>query len=267
MPSDHGGDWGIDGFIYGQTLFQFYGDEAGAASKARYERQRDKLTRDLNKLRDNAADIAPVVGDGISTYTFLVSIADNKALLEHARAKATEVIGWNLGYLADNFNVLVKDFRYLAAEWDLFYSSVAAKLDLGVARRSDADVVAWSANASPLLATLDAKLDVIAPPTKRDAWASRLVRRHLAQLDLLEALKRHRDVWLRVREINGAREDDLEFRAGAQDPRADVVQLAEQHRARLSSEVSSLGIEDTDDLAWGAVADWLMRCPLDYREL
>jgi hypothetical protein len=91
-----------------------------------------------------------------------------------------------------------------------------------------------------------------------------LVLRRLQEADLMEQLRSKGLVWQRVRELKSDREERLDERALAPDPRADLLALCDAYGANLQQEIASLHYRHAHSLAWGAAADWLMRCPLRY---
>lgn len=54
VPDRHVGDFGIEGFSTDGNAYQSYAPEALTTAKDLYEKQRDKMTADINKFR--AAD-------------------------------------------------------------------------------------------------------------------------------------------------------------------------------------------------------------------
>ncbi|MCW2984110.1 MAG: hypothetical protein JWR63_1680 [Conexibacter sp.] len=263
VPARHRGDYGLDGYLHGNTLFQCYGDQAGTSSTARAEAQKRKLDTDLPKLKRNGAPIKALVGTGVRHYVFLVSQLNDKSVVEHATTWKQTVCGWQLEYLTDSFVVHVKDIDYLKVEWDLLYGALKQKLSLMTEEVDEAQVRTWREAENELIVTLRRKLSHIAGE-RIDEWDDRLVRWRLGELDRMTAMRSHGQIWQRIREVRAAREGQLNARSLASDPGADVLALADGYTRDLLAEIASLQHEDAGILAWGAIADWLMRCPLDY---
>jgi hypothetical protein len=264
VPARHRGDYGLDGYIRSSTVFQCYGDQAGTSSTERAKAQKRKLNTELPKLKRNAAPIKALVGTGVQNYVFLVSQLNDKSVVEHAGEWTATVLTWKLDYLADDFAISVKDIDYLKAEWDLLYGALKAKLALVFETATDEAVSSWRESENELTTTLRRKLVKIAGPDAVDHWDEMLVRERLTELDLMASLRGYGDIWQRVRELRAAREDGLGFRSVAPSPAADVLALQADYARELRDEVSSLQSDNAASLAWGAIADWLMRCPLDY---
>jgi len=92
------GDFGLEGFTLRSGLgFQCYCPEKHYEATELYNKQRDKITTDVGKLRIYATQIAACIGDvKIRDWHFVTPEVDRNALLAHARTKEDEVRAWNL---------------------------------------------------------------------------------------------------------------------------------------------------------------------------
>jgi hypothetical protein len=140
VPARFRGDYGIDGFVAGETLFQCYGDESGSSASERSKAQRRKLRDDIPKLRSHAAAIGQLVGTGVKAYVLLVSVLQDKAVVEAARNATEPLRKYRLDYLDPEVEVLVKDHTYLKEQWDKLYGAVAPQLKLPEAQITEQDV-------------------------------------------------------------------------------------------------------------------------------
>lgn len=264
VPARHSGDYGLDGYIREATIFQFFGDQSGTSSTQRAKAQKRKLRDELPKLRKNAEPIGRLVGAGVREYVYLVSRLEDKSVIEYAGERERELRSWKLAYLADDCRIVIKDIDYLRHEWELLYGAVRSKLDLPDTVADDADVDEWLSGDDPLITTLRDKLTVIVADNDVPNWSRRMVRYRLEELDLMDQLRSKGLIWQRLREMKGDRELHLDARALAPNPAADLLSLCDTYRADIQQEVASLHYRHAHSLAWGAAADWLMRCPLRY---
>ena len=246
-----------------RCLFQCFGDEAGASATQRSEAQQRKLRDDIPKLKSRAVPIAALVGTNVSRYVFLVSRLEDKAVVEVAQKHTDSVLTWGLPYLSADFRILVKDIDYLQAEWDLLYGSVKPQLHLPVPTVSETDIDHLADD--PLATTMTIKLEQIVGIDEAQTWRGRLLVRRAREIARMEDLRGDGDIFERVRQLKIQQEANLGMRGLASDPKDDLLKLADDHSQALRSDVASLPLDAAHDLAWGAVADWLMRCPLDYR--
>ena len=108
------GDFGIEGFTRTTGLaFQCYCPDFHYERKELYEKQRDKMTQDLKKLKDNEKSLSTILGGTRikSWYLITPDVIHNK-ILSHAVEKQTEVREWKLPHLHEDFTVYVHDAGY-----------------------------------------------------------------------------------------------------------------------------------------------------------
>lgn len=117
MPASPG-DYGIEGYtVTTGWAFQCYCPDKHYERTELYEKQRDKITEDLKKLRNYQADIQARLGSTILTrWIFVTPEIDRNALLKHAKTKETEVKSWGLPFLSDDFTVLLHDGDHYLVE-------------------------------------------------------------------------------------------------------------------------------------------------------
>jgi hypothetical protein len=112
------GDYGIEGYTaHTGVAFQCYCPEKICSSAQLYEQQRDKITADLGKLKNNVVELGQRLGTTkIREWNFVSPTIDKHDLLRHAKTKEQEVRGWSLPILANDFTVLVKDVEFFLRE-------------------------------------------------------------------------------------------------------------------------------------------------------
>lgn len=127
------GDYGLEGFTKTTgSGFQCYCPEKVYPNKELYEKQRDKITKDLKKLQTNESDLKKIFGVTKLRRWYLVTptIAHND-LLKHAQVKEAEVRGWNLSILEPDFEVLVHDGDHYATEIQEMQLALGKAWDFG----------------------------------------------------------------------------------------------------------------------------------------
>lgn len=117
MPASPG-DYGIEGYTSDTGwAFQCYCPEKHYERTELYDKQRDKITTDLRKLKDYAQELQTRLGSTkISRWVFVTPEIDRNALLAHAKAKEAEVRAWKLPILTDDFTVLLHDGEHYLVE-------------------------------------------------------------------------------------------------------------------------------------------------------
>lgn len=117
MPASPG-DYGIEGYTSNTGwAFQCYCPEKHYERTELYEKQRDKITADLRKLKDYETELQARLGSTkICRWVFVTPEVDRNALLAHAKAKEADVRGWNLSILTDDFTILLHDGDHYLVE-------------------------------------------------------------------------------------------------------------------------------------------------------
>ncbi|MFI4991363.1 MAG: hypothetical protein ACHQHO_10690, partial [Solirubrobacterales bacterium] len=113
VPAERRGDLGIDGFLDDGSVYQCYAPLEPLSVIDRYEKQRDKLTRELRKLAKNLGEVEEVLGRPLETYVMLVPRFDGPELMVHATAKANWLREQPSLSISPSFNIRVFDRRRL----------------------------------------------------------------------------------------------------------------------------------------------------------
>jgi hypothetical protein len=108
------GDLGIEGFVLDEgIMIQCYCPDEEYNAGILHEKQRDKITTDIGKLAKNEDDLIKHIGDcKISKWLFITPRIGKHDIHAHARKKEAEVKAQGLAFIADDFQILVKDLDY-----------------------------------------------------------------------------------------------------------------------------------------------------------
>lgn len=112
------GDFGIEGFTVNTGwAFQCYCPEKHYERSELYEKLRDKISKDLGKLKRYEKDLLARLGSTkLARWVLVTPEIDRNALLAHARTKEAEVRAWGLPFLTDDFTVLIQDGDHYVVE-------------------------------------------------------------------------------------------------------------------------------------------------------
>jgi hypothetical protein len=266
VPDEHQGDCGLEGFATDGNAYQCYAAQEPLTAKDRYEKQRDKITDDIKKFIENKDMIALLLGAvKICCWALLVPRYADKRLLAHAHKKAQEVIQANLPYVAAGFSVNILNEETFAVERARLLDVGLSKINLSVALPENSAVDEWVSKHDSLVQKLDTKLSKV----KKEYSILRmtLLRRYVAGQDALDELRKL-SPQLYARAIRAKREQEsfleteCELSEGKpMDLLRDTLGAFENH---VQSEVPSLAGSAAKTLAYEAVTDWLLRCPLDF---
>lgn len=268
VPDRHGGDLGLEAYSTNGCAYQCYAALEPLPTGTLYENQRDKLTEDLAKLKKNQREIARLFGSiKIRRYTFMVHRHDSHKLVQHGSSKVAEVIGWDLSFIADDFDIVVLTDGAFPRER-------ASLLDLPAPlMQIDAEipesVESWGLQNVGLLATVDKKLSAILKNSNsRQRYSDALVKAYLEGENYLSKMRdRYPDQWQAASRCRSDKENYLvlEYALTLEQPKSTHVdEIASDLAAELTSAVPAIGAQLAKKISWASVADWLMRCPLDF---
>ena len=267
VPDRHMGDLGMEAYSHDGYVYQCYVAEDPLSVQQRYEKQRDKLTRDLKKLHDKRVAIKNMLGSVvIRKYIFLIHKFDSRLLLEHAATKATEVVEWGLEFVDPNFAIIVETLENYAAEAGSLNALPPALVEVeDIQSESVSD---WAGSNNSLSSTADVKLrKIILTDGLREATMGALLKQYLEGGNALEKLKATSpDAYQNVLKTKAQKEGllVLEHPPAQSGSNTDLVKIADELQSELQASNVLLGPALAKDLAWATVADWLMRCPLDF---
>lgn len=124
------GDFGLEGVtLKGGWGFQCYCPNKHYERTELYEKQRDKITEDLGKLRLYQAQIPRLIGSAkLNHWVFVTPEFDRHALISHARSKEVEVRSWGLPFITDDFTVLIFDGDNFLLEMNEIRTSLGQSL-------------------------------------------------------------------------------------------------------------------------------------------
>lgn len=268
------GDYGLEGFTkttgYG---YQCYCPDKVYPPKDLYEKQRDKITTDLKKLRTNETDLTKVLGMTKLRRWHLVTptIAHND-LIKHAQAKEAEVRGWNLSILAPDFQVLVHDADHYATEIQEMKLAVGQALDFGSLPAVLPDLNGNSETYEKNIMRKTRTRLAQAPADKLEGRVARLYAKTLREfLDHGPHLKRINDtaptVHSRLARLINGYEAEVDERCFTWEgtPQELTDKIRDGLTARIVRELApSIGETDAADIARMIVARWIAVCEVDY---
>ena len=269
IPSRDKGDLGLEGFSRDGICYQCYAAEPPYDVKGLYEKQRGKITSDIGKFIKNQQSLARVFGElKIKRWLLVVPRFLSRELLEHRTKKCAEVLKANLPYVDGQFDIgVITDSEFEAERCKLAY--VRAYLhDLSSPPPGTEEVQGFSAEHLSLIANIEqkaSKLPKLDSPHKISEFASRMVKNYLRGETATSALRElDPEQFESLLRCKQAKEDGLEIQSMVQaGDAATVTKTFEEFKLDVQKNVS-ISPQSADVVAWGAVADWLLRCPLDF---
>lgn len=267
VPDDDRGDAGLEAFSMTGCAYQCYAPEGEPlAAKQRYEKQRDKMTADVGKFIENAVKIQALLPGGlrISRWVLLVPLITTRSLLEHAKRQTDRIREAALAHASADIVVTALTLDSFEAAKVAVVSRQLSKLHLPPIEDAD-----FSAIDDALIATMNGKLAMTAQyadPDRRGKVVNRLLESYVAgQTHRAHVGDHYSELGDRLDEELA----DLEDRLAVQYALTETVPDRRLHTVLTDTEsvveaVLNTRATQSRVIAEGQVADWLMRCPLDF---
>lgn len=135
------GDLGIEGFTRTGKAFQCYCPDEDYEPQTLYEKQRNKITTDLGKLKKNELELKRYLnGILIQQWIFLTPLYKNKELVRHCHTKASDFRNMNLDVLSKDFDVLIYNIDFFAAQIPIVNGTTNNKLEIPADRDESKDI-------------------------------------------------------------------------------------------------------------------------------
>jgi hypothetical protein len=168
IPDKTQGDCGLEGFTFDGMAFQCYAPEEPLTTKARYEKQRTKITTDVRKLKEKKDEISEIIGTTkLRRWVLVTPFIDNKDLIKHATKKASEVKDWGLPYIHNDFQILIWTADEFIAEKAALVEAAVLKINGSVEKATQQDKLDWVRRNTESVGSLDKKLEKVFPKSKK----------------------------------------------------------------------------------------------------
>ncbi|MBW8782712.1 MAG: hypothetical protein JF599_12625 [Verrucomicrobia bacterium] len=198
----------------------------------------------------------------------LVPRCDSKRILVHAEAKAAEVRAKNLPIVGDTFRISIQTDDIFHQERAIVANGASAKLPVQVSKVEEAAVRAWSEQNTALETVIANKLSKLSCPADvQSNLKAELIRFFLDGQNLLQFFRdSYPEVYAQLQDCKNNRERTVKMDSLTKNSSApsQVGELFTEYRNRIVAEVRSVNLSNADILAYEGIADWLIRCPLDF---
>jgi hypothetical protein len=193
VPARHKGDHGLDYYsLEDQVAYQCYAVQEPCEVAARADKQKAKITTDLNKFCTKKAELSGMFGSvQMARWVLVVPLHDSSQLNAHSTAKTAEVKSFELAYVAPNFQVMVQDLESFDVLSRAARTSARRAISILTSPTSLQEIEDWSSASETLVSTLKVKLAkrVGTDAHKLDESVDLAVRWFLDRENALEALR------------------------------------------------------------------------------
>lgn len=269
IPAAHQGDFGIDYYCTKEAVaYQCYAVEEPIDISTRADRQKTKITRDLAKILANESQIRALFNDvKIKHWILLAPLHDSKEVNLHCSKKTKDMRGKKCGVLDETFEVAIHDLTLFPTAVIANGLTSISSVKLSVPEPSVQEVQAWTAGSSNLLANAHHKLSKRSSPENVVEAVSDATSAFLQGNALLDALRNgspdlHEKVTIAIK----SRARRLQFAGPQGGQSANGILHAELDSliGAVQSAAPNLSTENAEQIAYGAISEWIMRCPLDF---
>jgi len=269
IPAAHKGDYGIDYYCTKDVAaYQCYAVEEPVDISTRAERQKKKITTDLGKLIKNHVEVAKLFhGVPIRHWVLIAPLHDSKELNLHCAKKTKDLREAGCASLDAMVEVIIQDPSDFPNDAVATGMSALSKVTLSIPTPSQSELATWAAGSTDLLANATQKLKKRAPADKLDDVVGDAVRSFLQGNALLDALRSGSpDLHEKVMSAVRSRARRLEFAGPQAGGSAGEILHAELDAliAAMQAAAPSLSAENAEQIAYGSICEWIMRCPLDF---
>lgn len=279
MTAHTNGDLGIEGFTRTGITFQCYCPDEEYDSATLYEHQRDKVTKDLGKLKVYKKQLLKFFqGIKIEKWIFLTPKVTNKELIAHCHKKAVEYReDKDLKDLLDeSFDVLVHDENFYGKEIVKAKRILNQKININVSAPNEEEIIDWKNCQTSSISILDRKIGKIfehlnEPDKYRNTnkYIDLQVRNYIKGQEILNHMQQtYSSAYDKQIGIKSAIASNLEAEILITDltPKELLKETFNNYKAALKEENFHDIFEFSvyNDLCQEAIASWLIDCPLDF---
>lgn len=269
IPAAHKGDYGIDYYCPKDGVaYQCYSVEEPVDIATRAERQKKKITRDIAKLVTNHLEVQKLfLGTQIKHWILLAPLHDSKELNLHCAKKTGDLRKANCSALDALIVVTIQDPASFPPDVVTVGLSAISTVKLAIPSPSKAELGTWAAGSSDLLANATKKLKKRTGPVQVQAAVAEAVSDFLQGNAILDALRTGSpDLHEKVVSAIKSRAKRLAFAGPQGGSTANAILHAELESliSAVRAAAPNLSGENAEQLAYGSISEWIMRCPLDF---
>lgn len=272
IPAKYKGDLGIEGYTFSGIAVQCYCPDGHPTSKELYEKQRNKITRDIGKLLKNGKELKKILGETIiSEWHFLTPLYDNKDLLAHCTKQTQRVKKEKKSYISDNFKILVHTEDDFIEEISVLVNSGIRQIQPHIPDVTPECIADWGASNNKHIQTIEHKYSkIISDPDKLKSQIEHTVKNYIIGQNILEKLRNDiPSLYEKIIKLKTAMEDQITQLSVIHAEKTSgehIQQIIDEYKSSLYKELNnSLESSSVIRLSNEAFADWLIGCSLDFR--
>lgn len=269
IPDAYGGDFGIECYSFSGHVFQCYLPEQVSDKQKLSQAQKNKIRKDIQKLTVKNVKEFSILFKGIKISRWILATPEysDSDMALYCSAKSVKVRNLKLPYIAEDFQILIQTENDYKSEVRSLKSEIY-QLSLDFDEVDDTEANGWINDNLEFLQKMDMKLPKVVDPEKIISIKSFLIQKYLGFQNLLDHLRiEWPDIYSRINELISNRRSYLESRFltdVSKQPGDIIISELEKLKTDIEDEIKTIKKSDLELITWGVIADWLIRCPLDF---
>lgn len=269
VPAKFGGDFGIESFTKSGKAFQCFCPDGEPNSTELYKKQRNKVTTDIRKLIKNEQELVKLLGaTKIDRWYLVTPKYENKELIAHCQKKAAEVRAKGCSHIDPNFEILILTEEDFELENGTLAAAGLHQITVEPPDKTATDVIDWKTAENDLYDNIQKKINKIPNVKDVDKYVELNVKKYLAGQDMLRKLHReYPDLYEKLLSIKNAQEHKVQLfsMTPSSEPSKFLKDCFSEYEQLIKETLgSSISAATLTHLTGEAIADWLIRCPLDF---
>lgn len=269
------GDYGIEGFTRAGDVFQCYCPEKDYTQDELYEKVRDKITRDLEKLNTYQVQLkSKLNGTKIKRWVFVTPKDVKNQILDHCAKKSDEYRKLKLDILDDKFDVLIRNLDFCADYLPIAINSIGNKLYIEPDKKDNSDIEAFEKSGSEQATNIINKSVCIIEnsisgnrTTTSDKLAKSYIIQYLNGYSVIGTLqKKFGNSYEKYLRNITEMEEQLEQKKIYHDSsnKDFIKEISLEVSQRINNEFNDLEQTTKNRLSNYVIASWLADCPLRF---
>ncbi|MGQ2964886.1 hypothetical protein [Methylophilus sp.] len=268
IPDSYGGDFGIECHTFSGHVFQCYLPEQSSDKEKLTKSQKNKIRKDIQKLTVKNREAFNVLFQDMKISRWVLATSEylDSEMALYCAAKSSKVRQMKLPYIADDFQIILQTESDYRTEVKALQSDVY-QLSLDFSPVDAEKASDWIDQNLSFLEKMDLKLPKVNPGKIAEA-KSFLVQKYLGYQNLLDYLKAEwPEIHSNLNTLISNRRSYLESRFltdSSKQPEDVIKAELEKLKNDIVEQIPTIKRTDLELIIWGVIADWLIRCPLDF---
>lgn len=272
VPAGYRGDGGIEGYTKTGIVYQCYCPNKLYSDDDLWEHQRDKVTKDINKLINNGEILLKMgVGTPIKEWHFVIPEYKDKRILEHCKKKKDEVIESSLEYIDKSFDIIIKVAEDFKQEiYKLAYLN-SDKIDITLKEFEEIDLENCD---SEKIKNIERKIAKIMDPNTNTKEYKQLVeimtKKYAGGIEIINNIKSViPPLYETIISIDSSYKTNLEFECLMNESKSLNKVFLQEKLKELDNELKAqvgnvITQESIAELKFNLMSSWIADCPMDF---